>query len=84
MQWEHNRSYNIPARKAQLASNHEETDIVKFRDILQNNWPIIYKSAVHSKTQDWGTVPEWKKWEMLQPKTTHDFELNSYKTLLGQ
>lgn len=32
---------NISAKEEQLESNHEEKDKSKFRDILQNYWPIV-------------------------------------------
>lgn len=52
-------------------------------DILQNNWPIVYKSAKGSKSQ--GKTEELFQSEInketLQLNVTHDFELNHYKTL---
>lgn len=43
---------NISAKEEQLESNHEEKDKSKFRDILQNYWPIVYKSAKGSKVKE--------------------------------
>ena len=40
------RTCSIPAR------NHEETDKPKLKDVLQNNWPVLFKNVKGMKDKE--------------------------------
>lgn len=57
----HQEGYNITAVlfshqicKTNLITKKHGTNRV--RDILQNDWPVLFKSANIMKNQDWGSV----------------------------
>lgn len=38
----------------------ETSDIPKLRDILQNNWPVCFKTEHVRKDKDWGIISNWR------------------------
>lgn len=52
--------------------NHKETsEKLKLRDILPNNWPVIFESVKvmkeplppKKKKKDYGNIPDYQKWK---------------------
>ena len=55
-------SVGICAKNEKPQSNSGKApDTPRMRNILQSNWPLLFKSAVIRKDKAWGNVPDWRR-----------------------
>lgn len=77
-----------PAKGASPEPSYEEvSDKIKLRDILQNDWPVVFRNAKVMKTKErlsnCSILKKTKEtWQLM---ATHDFQqdLCAIKTILG-